>query len=172
MLWRGDVAVIEIWLPVKGYEDRYEVSDYGRVRSLDRQVWDERGYWKPVRGRVLNQPMSGSYPSVSLHRSPLPPKKIRVHILVLETFIGERPDGMHACHRDDDPLNNKVDNLRWDTPRANRIDEQVNGGNFYLNKTHCPAGHEYAGENLIIGKRSNGNTFRSCRACQLGRKTA
>ena len=155
----------EIWLPAKGFEDFYEVSDHGRVRSLDRTVWDERGYWKSVRGRVLQQPLSGMYPSVTLHQNPLPPKKIRVHLLVLETFVSMRPTGMHACHYDDNPLNNRLDNLRWDTPLANRMDEIRNGKNRNANKTHCRRGHEYTTVNTIEAHRGNGNRFRTCREC-------
>lgn len=156
----------ERWLPVPGFEDTYEVSDRGCVRSLDRLVWDERGYWKPVRGRMLQQSRTGLYPGVMLHRSPLPPKKIRTHILVLETFVGPRPEGMHGCHYDDNPMNNRLDNLRWDTPRANRMDEIRNGNNHQANKTHCAQGHEYAGTNLVLTTRGNGSTFRICRACR------
>ncbi len=52
---------------------------------------------------------------------------VRVHHLVLETFVGPCPDGMESCHRDDDPTNNWVDNLRWDTRQANVNDKMRNG---------------------------------------------
>lgn len=45
-----------------------------------------------------------------------------VHHLVLEAFVGPRPAGMQGCHRDDDPRNNALDNLRWDTPAGNKSD--------------------------------------------------
>lgn len=45
-----------------------------------------------------------------------------VHILMLETFIGPRPDGMECCHEDGNPLNNMLTNLRWDTPVGNAKD--------------------------------------------------
>lgn len=48
--------------------------------------------------------------------------KAGVHCLVLEAFEGERPPGMFACHRDGDPSNNHIGNLRWATPRENMID--------------------------------------------------
>lgn len=51
-----------------------------------------------------------------------------LHRLVLEAFVGPRPEGMEACHFPDrSPLNNRLDNLRWDTPKANSGDKQVHG---------------------------------------------
>ncbi len=53
-----------------------------------------------------------------------------VHCLVLEAFIGPRPNGMESCHWDGNPKNNKLDNLRWDTPTGNRAD-QIRHGTLY-----------------------------------------
>lgn len=47
--------------------------------------------------------------------------------LVLECFVGPRPLGMHGCHNDGDPKNNRVENLRWDTPRGNQADRIRHG---------------------------------------------
>jgi HNH endonuclease/Homeodomain-like domain len=53
-----------------------------------------------------------------------------VHRLVLETFVGPCPDGLLTCHNDGDPTNNRVNNLRWDTPKANAAD-RVSHGNTW-----------------------------------------
>lgn len=51
-----------------------------------------------------------------------------VHRLVLEAFVGPKPPGMEGCHfPDPDPANNRLSNLRWDTPRANSVDSLVLG---------------------------------------------
>jgi hypothetical protein len=51
-----------------------------------------------------------------------------VHHLVLEAFIGPRPEGMECCHFPDrNPANNQIDNLRWDTPTANGNDAARHG---------------------------------------------
>lgn len=55
------------------------------------------------------------------------PRKFMVHVLVLELFVGPRPDGMEACHEDGDPNNNHVSNLRWDTPEGNWADRKRHG---------------------------------------------
>jgi hypothetical protein len=50
-------------------------------------------------------------------------KRFRIHALVLTAFVGPRPDGMEACHNPDpDRANNRLDNLRWDTPQSNMED--------------------------------------------------
>lgn len=50
-----------------------------------------------------------------------------VHRLVLEAFVGPCPDEMECCHNDGNPLNNALDNLRWDTKRANQADRVKHG---------------------------------------------
>lgn len=54
-------------------------------------------------------------------------KSIAVHRLVLEAFVGQRPDGMQACHNDGNHLNNSIKNLRWDTSRNNILDKNKHG---------------------------------------------
>lgn len=51
-----------------------------------------------------------------------------IHQLILETFVGPRPEGLETCHNDGNPLNNKLDNLRWDTRLSNRKDMIKHGG--------------------------------------------
>jgi hypothetical protein len=51
-----------------------------------------------------------------------------VHVLVLEAFVGPRPEGMEACHDPNpDRTCNRLDNLRWDTPSANNHDKDAHG---------------------------------------------
>lgn len=46
-----------------------------------------------------------------------------VHRLILEAFIGRCPKGMQACHNNGDKLDNRLSNLRWDTPKENHLDK-------------------------------------------------
>lgn len=130
-------SVVENWKPVVGYEGLYEVSDAGRVRSLDRMVTfavseyeRSRGYVRtvPVKGRFLRQWMQGRYPVVAL--SDQPHRKSRyfaVHILVATAFHGLCPEHKECCHANDNPLDNRASNLRWDTRSANIRDRLKNG---------------------------------------------
>ena len=54
-------------------------------------------------------------------------KEPYIHNLVLEAFVGPRPEGMNGLHFDDDQSNNCVHNLRWDTQKENFNDRAVNG---------------------------------------------
>ena len=107
----------ELWLPVVGYEGLYEVSDQGRVRSLDRRV--ENGtrlqFWK---GRLLFTNIWGSYLKVVLCRNGRM-KNFHIHVLVAEAFHGLRPEGLVVNHIDENKLNNNAANLEWVTYKQN-----------------------------------------------------
>ena len=82
-----------------------------------------------------------------------------VHLLVLEAFIGPRPSGMVACHRDENCTNNVLANLRWDTPDANWDDLKRNGRR---RREICLRGHRRFRQTL--GERSS---RRLCPGLQL-----
>lgn len=155
----------EKWLPVVGYEGVYDVSDQGRVRSLDRT--DARGH--RVRGRMLklvSQSETGpdSRRTVSIHWGGVQRTRL-VHHLALEAFVGPRPDGTEACHGDGDAGNNALTNLRWDTHGANELDKIRHGTHNNKRKTHCPRGHMLSAPNIVPGVHSQG--YRKCRACSI-----
>src|SRR5699024_3383608 len=137
----------EIWKPIPGFEGLYEVSDHGRVRSLDRVVHSEN-YARSVRGRMLkvNTAPDGRV-SVNLFRDNIGYTR-RVHRLVMEAFVGPCPEGMEVCHWNDNASDNRLSNLRYDTRSANTMDMIRNGRHNHARKTHCPRGHEFIPENL------------------------
>lgn len=132
------------WRPVAGYEGLYEVSDSGLVRSLDRTVGSRYGLRK-IKGRVLQPGRSGrGRPQVRLQRDGQADWRF-VHHLVLETFVGPRPDGKEACHSNGDQLDNRLVNLRWDTRSSNVLDSVQHGTHLNARKQVCPkCGGEYA----------------------------
>lgn len=120
-----ETQAIERWLPVKGFEGTYEVSDHGRFRRLTVR----RTTRIAEVPHVLSPSMSGSSqgrPSVStrVNRERV---YFALHVLVLETFVGPRPPGMMACHYDGNSRNNRLENLRWDTAMGNAEDDRRNG---------------------------------------------
>lgn len=119
----------ELWLPVVGYEGLYIVSSFGRVATLPRWVRCKDGSRRQVKGmmrRTFVDHTSHGYRCVGLTRDGIA-KKCGVHILVLEAFQGPRPPGMEACHNDGDRTNARLDNLRWDTKKANQADKVLHG---------------------------------------------
>lgn len=156
----------ERWLPVVGWEGLYEVSDQGRVRSLDRWVLN-----KTRRGRVLT-PHLHPYGYVDLCRDATR-MKTTVHSLVASAFLGPRPAGMEARHLDGNHLNNRVENLKWGTHSENMLDTVAHGTNVNANKTHCPQGHEYTEENTYTWRgRLVGRICRKCNRAAVARYKA
>lgn len=117
----------EQWKPVEGHEESYEVSDRGRVRSLDREVLYSDGRRARRRGRVL-KPRSDSsgYYQVGLYRDGKE-RMALVHHLVAAAYIGPRPEGYEVNHIDGDRTNNRAENLEYVTPDENRQHAIENG---------------------------------------------
>jgi hypothetical protein len=157
----------EHWLPIVGYEGMYEVSDLGRVRSLDRI--DSSGARR--RGKMLKlliEQTAGQtqYFGVRLSKN----SKVwpyRVHRLVLDAFVGPCPDGKECCHLNDIGTDNRLENLRWDVHKANARDQVRNAHHFNDSKTHCEHGHEFTPENTMHVSRRLGG--RKCRECKRQR---
>lgn len=119
----------EIWKPVVGFEDRYEVSSLGRVRSLTHTVPHLRGT-RTIPGRVLKpqQQASGHLYIKSLggRRG----KIAWIHRLVYEAFVGPIPSRMDIRHLDGNPQNNTPENLAIGTRVENAHDVYRYGGKY------------------------------------------
>ena len=122
----------EIWRPIKEYEGYYEVSNLGRVRSIDRVVVDTvRNCERLLKGKVLIQRDNGNgYKNVTFCKEHKLYNKY-VHRLVAEAFL-PNPDNLpQVNHKDEDKSNNRVDNLEWCSQLYNniygsRMERQVN----------------------------------------------
>ena len=91
----------EYWKPVVGYEGLYEVSNWGRVKSL-----------KFGKEKILKQSIRHGYYSVGLSKNGIV-KTYQVHRLVAEAFIDNTDNLTQVNHKDENKLNNNVDNLEW-----------------------------------------------------------
>ena len=157
----------EVWKPVVGYEGLYQVSNLGRVKSLPRKV-RQTSRWGKEMQRTVQEKILTAHPLlrsghlyVRLHKEKKG-KDWYVHTLVLTAFVGPRPEGMECLHRDGDPTNNRVENLRWGTRSQNRLDTVKHGRDHNASKPHCPHGHEYSPENTYI--HPDGGRY--CRTCK------
>lgn len=113
----------EIWKDIPGYEGRYQASDMGRIRSVDRFVSCGQGGRgsRLVRGRVLRPAGQKTDPHLRVtlgHKANGTP----VHTLVALTFLGPRPHGADIRHLDGDPLNNSASNLEYGSRTDNILD--------------------------------------------------
>jgi hypothetical protein len=114
---------MEEWRPIPDHRG-YEASNYGRVRSTDRYVWQGgkagsryRKFWK---GQILAQGIDGAgYPSVGTGK--------RVHVLVMLAFRGHPPDNTEIAHGDGNKLNPRLENLSYKTKSGNEMDKISHG---------------------------------------------
>lgn len=118
----------EIWKPVVGYEGCYEVSNRGRVRSVDRIVQSRPGLRIALGGQVRKLKLDDwGYYRVILCRGGKN-RSFRVHTLVLLAFRGPPPDPAMECrHLDGDPANNRLKNIVWAFHVDNCRDQVLHG---------------------------------------------
>jgi hypothetical protein len=103
----------EEWRPITGWEDLYEVSHQGRVRTIG------RGKGRRPPGRVLCQRYNrDGYLRVRLTRNRLEWNPF-VHALVLAAFVGPRPIGQDIDHKNGDRGDNRLGNLEYVTTSEN-----------------------------------------------------
>ena len=105
----------EIWKDIPGYENYYQVSNQGNVRSLDRKVWN-----RLLKGRILKYFSSNGYKLVVL-RSNNKKKTFRVHQLVAIAFLNHKPDGHKVVvdHINNIKTDNNLSNLQLISHREN-----------------------------------------------------
>lgn len=149
----------EEWRPVVGFEGAYEVSDLGRVRSLDRvrtakqRVRSGRlaTITQRLRGKVLRPGIaSNGYPTVALNS-----ETRTVHSLVADAFIGPRPDNHQIRHLNGNRLDPTKNNLCYGTVTENALDVARHGRRSLSPRTVTEIRHAIRrGETLAdIGRR-------------------
>ena len=128
----ADGTGAEEWRPVVGFEDLYEVSSFGRVRSLDRVQLIPATNYRPAHKRVRRGQIVApqidcwGYPVLQLHRAGVR-TKAKLHSVVCTAFNGPRPP-LHDCaHGDGNKLNASAANLRWATSEENLADRIRHG---------------------------------------------
>lgn len=110
-------------MPIIGYEDCYEVSNLGNVKTL-----------KCGRNRILTKLNRGPYFSVSLYKNSMM-RSENIHRLVAIHFLPNPENKTHVNHMDFDKHNNRADNLEWVTVRENTV--------HYHLKKGCSTGELY-----------------------------
>lgn len=118
----------EIWKAVVGHELKYEVSNLGRVRSLARFVRGQHKcgteWLRAVAPRILKP---GSSPSGHVTVAIGKGNSRCVHQLVLEAFVGPRPEGYDTLHLNHTPNDNRLVNLRYGTRSENLLMDYAAG---------------------------------------------
>ena len=104
---------VENWRDIEGYEGSYQVSDCGRVKSLQRKITYKDGREKVLQEKILHNFLSDlGYYHVMLSKNGTP-KRYKVHRLVAKAFIPNPNELPIINHRDECKTNNVVENLEW-----------------------------------------------------------
>lgn len=116
----------EIFKDITGYEGLYQVSNLGNVKSLGNNRLRKEKILKPCNGGV-------GYYFVNLWKDG-EKKNITVHQLVAIAFLNHKPDGHKIIvdHIDNNPLNNKLENLQLISVRENTSKDRINGSSKYI----------------------------------------
>lgn len=112
----------EIWKDIKGYEGLYQVSNLGKVRSLDRDILIQHPsgtvYKSRKKGRVLSPSKDkDGYLQVNICRG----RHGKIHRLVAMAFVPNPNNYKCVNHKDEDKRNNRPDNLEWCTTKYNNL---------------------------------------------------
>lgn len=118
-------AVAEEWRPVYQTEGHYEVSNFGRVRSMRiRCRYSDRLRSTP---RMLVWSVNPKDGYAHVRMSYPKPRQVSVGRVVLEAFVGPAPEGFEAAHQNGIRSDNRADNLKWMSPSDNCAQRKEHG---------------------------------------------
>lgn len=160
----------ENWNPSVGHEGSYEVSDLGRVRSLDRIVINSRGVAHRLKGIILVGAVreKDGYRNFTLGKDGRGISRT-LHSLVMEAFVGPRPHGMEIRHLDGNPANNALSNLVYGTAKENARDRMDQGTAWPQSSAKCKHGHDISTPDKYYVGKYDGYTYRVCKLCARDR---
>ena len=109
----------EMWKDIKDYEGLYQVSNLGRVKSLERLAKSNNNNYRIVKEKLLKQSEDkDGYKRVSLNKNNKS-KLCTIHRLVAEAFIPNPNNYPCINHKDENKQNNNLENLEWCTVKYN-----------------------------------------------------
>ena len=148
--------LIEEWRWIKGYEDRYMVSNLGRIKS----------FLKNCDGHILSlKNRTGDYLRVRLSDKTKNKQTKGVHVLVAGTFIQEIPNGWEVHHIDGDKQNNAASNLEIVSPQNHKYETRkmhpnIANGLVEYNKHIKPkAIQQYTADGVFLASFLNQSEF-------------
>lgn len=164
---QSTLPTAEEWRDVPGWEGLYQVSDQGRVRSLDRVVRGAYGSTWLRRGVILKLHAEWSgHMTVKLQADNRGKKNMKVHQMVLSAFVGPLPEGKVTRHLNGKPSDNRLANLEYGTYQQNLRDRQEHKARDKKTRK-CIRNHPLEDPNLIAHRKLKG--ILSCLACERAR---
>ena len=144
----------EIWKDIPSYEGYYQVSNLGKVKSLERVVCRSDGNIQTCKERILSPSKnSHGYYKVILFKNKNR-KTFPIHKLVAMAFLRHKPCGLNEVvdHINNDKLNNRVDNLQLTTNRHN-LSKDRKGTSKYTGVNWEKNANKWRARILIKGKQ-------------------
>lgn len=147
----------EIYKDIADYEGLYQVSDLGNVKSLSRVIVRGNGRKQTFKERILKMPLSShGYRNVNLSKNGVIRLKT-VHTLVAVAFLNHEPNGYEIVvdHIDNNPLNNRLDNLQLITQRENVSKNKEGGTSKYVGVSWSKSRNKWVAMIQIGNKNKN-----------------
>lgn len=116
----------EVWKKIKEFDGNYEVSNLGRIRSIDRIIGK-----KLFLGKIIKQSNNRGYKMVSLYKNSKSHGRL-VHRLVALAFIENPNNHPDVNHKDLNKENNQLDNLEWVSEKQNTQHAIINGAMDFI----------------------------------------
>jgi hypothetical protein len=116
----------EIWKDIDGYIGYYQVSNLGKVRSLDRIIKYKNNKVQLLKGRILKHSFDSQYPTVGLHLNNVVGTR-QIHRLVAIAFLENPLNKPQVNHINGVKNDNRLENLEWVTHQENNIHARETG---------------------------------------------
>lgn len=140
----------ELWKDIDGFNGRYQVSNFGRVRSTI--SWNGHKYVS--KERILKPSMTTTgYHKIELIAPNGKKKSLKLHRVIASAFIPNPMGYPIINHKDGNPLNNSLDNLEWCTQKHN-VEHAITMGLHKYSVAHTPREEEIC--NLYVQGHSSG----------------
>lgn len=109
----------EFWKDVEGYESYYQISNLGRVKSLDRYIKNRYGSERLCKGKILNSKINKwGYREISLSKDNIQ-RTYRINRLVAKAFLDDYSEQLEVNHKDENKINDNYLNLEMMTSKEN-----------------------------------------------------
>lgn len=169
----------EIWKDIKGYEGLYQVSNLGRIKSLERTIKHKTCYGGiyHVKGKILKPKIEkDGYYRIGLRKNKIK-KFYRISRLVGETFIPNPNNYPIINHKDENKLNNSADNLEWCTQKYNvnygdGINKRKNKVSVKINQYDLDGNYIKTWNSIKDAVRYYNDNTQICQCCKGKRNTS
>lgn len=121
---------------IKGFENKYLVSDRGNVYSVCHWSWNGHTFWITKFKKIKPRKHSGGYLNVSLGTNKDNYKNYFIHRLVAEAFIPNPKCKPQVNHINEDKTDNNINNLEWVTAQENMTHNNIHYRKWITRKKH------------------------------------